>query len=158
MKIMLAYDGSRNARLALDQTMQMFQKNAPTLMLVGVVENPRDSTDANDELFKEEYEELKGHLKEGVEAAVEKEFEAEYLIAEGDARKLLLQATHKERPDLLVIARHSHEPDPSFIAKSLNAIFDEFDYMTFGSVSSFLARRAECPLLILPTGESAAQE
>ncbi len=158
MKIMLAYDGSRNARLALDQTMQMFHNNAPTLMLVGVVENPRDSTDANEELFKEEYAELKGHLKAGVEVAVKGGFEAELLIAEGDARKLLLQATHREKPDLLVIARHSHEPDPSFIAKSLNAIFDEFDYMTFGSVSSFLTRRAECPLLILPTGDSAAQE
>jgi len=158
MKIMLAYDGSRNARLALDQTMQMFHHNAPTLMLVGVVENPRDSTDANEELFKEEYEELKGHLKTGVEVAVKGGFEAEYLIAEGDARKLLLQATHRERPDLLVIARHSHEPDPSFIAKSLNAIFDEFDYMTFGSVSSFLTRRAECPLLILPTGDTGKEE
>ncbi|NYS61678.1 universal stress protein [Vreelandella salicampi] len=158
MKIMLAYDGSRNAKLALDETMKMFRCNTPSLILVGVVENPRDSTDANEDLFKEEYEELKGHLKEGVETAVKEGFEAELMIAEGDARKLLLQATHKQKPDLLVIARHSHEPDPSFIAKSLNAIFDEFDYMTFGSVSSFLTRRAECPLLILPTGDTGNKE
>lgn len=149
MNIMLAYDGSRNARLALEQTMKMFHCNAPALILVGVVENPRDSTDANEDLFEEEYKELKGHLQEGVETAIKEGFEAKLLIAEGDARKLLLQATHKHKPDLLVIARHSHEPDPSFIAKSLNAIFDEFDYMTFGSVSSFLTRRAECPLLIM---------
>ena len=158
MKIMLAYDGSRNARLALEQTMQMFHNSAPTLVLVGVAENPRDATDANEELFQEEYRELKAQLQEGVETAVKAGFDAELLIAEGDARKLLLQATHKERPDLLVIARHSHEPDPSFIAKSLNAIFDEFDYMTFGSVSSFLTRRAECPLLILPTGDTGKEE
>ncbi|MWJ28991.1 universal stress protein [Halomonas sp. ZH2S] len=158
MKIMIAYDGSRNARLALEQTMKMFRSSEPTLMLVGVVENPRDATDANEDMFEEEYRELKEHLQEGIEIAVKEGFNAELLIAEGDARKLLLQATHKQKPDLLVIARHSHEPDPSFIAKSLNAIFDEFDYMTFGSVSSFLTRRAECPLLILPTGDIGNKE
>lgn len=158
MKIMLAYDGSRNARLALEETIKMFRPSEPTLMLVGVVENPRDATDANEDMFAEEYRELKAHLREGVEFAAGEGFEAEFLIAEGDARKLLLQATHKQKPDLLVIARHSHESDPSFIAKSLNAIFDEFDYMTFGSVSSFLTRRAECPLLILPTGDTGNKE
>ena len=50
-----------------------------------------------------------------------------------------------------MIARHSHQPDGGIIAKSLTYFVDELDYMTFGSVSSFLARRAECPLLILPS-------
>ena len=31
------------------------------------------------------------------------------------------------------------------------ALVEEFDHMTFGSVSAFLARRARCPLLIVPT-------
>ncbi|MFO7704192.1 MAG: universal stress protein, partial [Halopseudomonas sp.] len=51
-------------------------------------------------------------------------------------------------PDLLVIARHSHEPDSGFISRSLNLLVDELDYMTFGSVSAFLARRSPCPVLI----------
>ena len=38
-----------------------------------------------------------------------------------------------------------------FIARSLTYFVDELDYMTFGSVSSFLARRIQCPLLILPS-------
>ena len=71
---------------------------------------------------------------------------------EGDARKSLLFAAEKKvRPDMLVIARHSHEPDGGFIARSLTYFVDELDYMTFGSVSSFLARRIQCPLLILPS-------
>lgn len=44
------------------------------------------------------------------------------------------------------MARHSHQPDGGFIAKSLTYFVDEvYDYMTFGSVSAFLARRVECP-------------
>ena len=32
-----------------------------------------------------------------------------------------------------------------------DALVEEFDHMTFGSVSAFLARRVMCPLLIVPT-------
>ncbi|SHE78931.1 Nucleotide-binding universal stress protein, UspA family [Modicisalibacter ilicicola DSM 19980] len=151
MKIMIAYDGSRNAKLALAQIIDMFRPMKPSLLLVGVAENPRDATDANESLFQEEYDELKRALEEGVAFAQKEEFEAETLLAEGDARKGLLQATQKKTPDLLVIARHSHKPDGGIIAQSLTYFVDELDYMTFGSVSSFLARRAECPLLILPS-------
>lgn len=151
MKIMIAYDGSRNAKLALAQTVTMFRCNAPTLILAGVAENPLDSTDANEVLFQEEYDELKAALQEGVDFASGEGFDAELLIAEGDARKMLLRATQKHQPDLLVIARHSHKPDGGIIAQSLSYFVDELDYMTFGSVSSFLARRVECPLLIFPS-------
>ncbi|MFY0989215.1 universal stress protein [Halomonas sp. C05BenzN] len=151
MKIMLAYDGSRNAKLALAQTVAMFRCNAPTLILAGVAENPLDATDANEALFQEEYDELKAALQEGIDFAAGEGFDAELVIAEGDARKMLLRATQKHRPDLLVIARHSNKPDGGIIAQSLSYFVDELDYMTFGSVSSFLARRVECPLLIFPS-------
>lgn len=151
MKIMIAYDGSRNAKLGLAQVIEMFRPMKARLVLVGVAENPRDVTDANEELFQEEYAELKQALQEGVDFAGGEDFEAETLLAEGDPRKVLLQATQKLSPDLLVIARHSHKPDGGIIAQSLTYFVDELDYMTFGSVSSFLARRVECPLLILPS-------
>ena len=73
------------------------------------------------------------------------------MLAEGEAPKVLLQATKKHTPDMLVIARHSSKPDGGIIAQSLSYFVDELDYMTFGKVSSFLARRVECPLLILPS-------
>ena len=79
-------------------------------------------------------------------------FPTQVLMAEGDARKMILRATDERRPDLLVMARHSHKPDGNFITRRLDALVEEFDHMTFGSVSAFLARRAQCPLLIIPTG------
>jgi hypothetical protein len=54
------------------------------------------------------------------------------------------------------MARHSHKPDPgplNFLTRRLDALVEEFDHMTFGSVSAFLARRVSCPLLIVPTHE-----
>ena len=122
---------------------------SPTLVLVGVVENPRDSTDANEDMFNEEYATLKTSLQEGVEVAQKEDLEAEWVIAEGDALKMLLDASKRISPEMLVIARHSQAPDGGLIAQSLSYFVDELDYMTFGSVSSFLTRRAECPLLIM---------
>lgn len=151
MKIMLAYDGSRNTKLALAQTLSLFGSLQPDILLMGVAENPRDSTDANEDLFQQEYRELKGALEEGQRFVVAEGLNCEMLIAEGDPRKMLLQATKKLVPSLLVVARHSHQPDGGFIAQSLSYFVDELDYMTLGSVSSFLARRVECPLLILPS-------
>ncbi|MGC8120735.1 universal stress protein [Marinobacter sp. VGCF2001] len=152
MNIMIAYDGSRNARLALAQTITMFRRLEPKIILVAVAENPRDITSGNEDLFQEEVSELKQHLKEALDVCESEQVRAESLMLEGDARKSLLFAAEKKvRPDMLVIARHSHEPDGGFIARSLTYFVDELDYMTFGSVSSFLARRIQCPLLILPS-------
>lgn len=151
MNIMLAYDGSRNAKLALAQTISMFGQLEPALRLVAVVENPRDITDANEDMFQEERRELNQFLDEALEFAEKEGVKAEKVLVEGDARKMLWRATQKYEPDMLIIARHSHQPDGGIIAASLTYFVDELDYMTFGSVSSFLARRVECPLLILPS-------
>lgn len=152
MKIMIAYDGSRNARLALAQTLTMFRDLTPVITLVAVAENPRDITAGNEDLFQQEVAELKQDLAEALEVCQQEQISAETMLLEGDARKMLLFAAEKKiHPDMLVIARHSHEPDGGFIARSLTHFVDELDYMTFGSVSSFLARRIQCPLVILPS-------
>ena len=53
--------------------------------------------------------------KAGVEAAaaelMAEGFEARVVLAQGDARKMILRATEERKPDLLVMARHSHQPD-----------------------------------------------
>lgn len=151
MKIMLAYDGSRNSKLALARTITMFKEINPHLILVGVAENPRDITARNEEFFGDVIRETEEFLQEAKKVCENENIDAETVVLEGDARKMLLAATEKIRPDMLVIARRSHEPDGGFIARSLNYFVDELDYMTFGSVSSFLTRRAHCPLLILPS-------
>ena len=151
MRIMLAYDGSRNARLALARTITMFREMKPHLILVAVAENPRDITENNEILFNDEVNELRGFLTEAEQVCRKEGLSSEAMLLDGDARKMLLASTEKLRPDLLVIARHSHEPDGGVIARSLTYFVDELDYMTFGSVSSFLTRRAQWPLLILPS-------
>jgi len=154
MEIMLAYDHSRNARIALDLIKGMFGALKPTVTLVSVVEDVGSTTSGADDLYKEQY----AAQKAGVEAAAAElaahGITAKVMLAEGDARKMILRATEEKKPDLLVMARHSHQPDSGplgFIAKRIDALVEEFDHMTFGSVSAFLARRVKCPLLIIPT-------
>jgi nucleotide-binding universal stress UspA family protein len=151
MRIMVAYDDSRNAKLALAQTVTLFRSLEPTLILISVVEEPRSSSSSEEEKFHAAYQELKEGANRAAVAVRDESLNVEVIIAEGDPRKMILRATKERAPDLLVIARHSHEPDGGLIARSLTALVDEIDYMTFGSVSAFLARRVDCPLLILPS-------
>ncbi|MBU3056775.1 universal stress protein [Pseudomonas indica] len=148
MKIMLAYDNSRNARLALENTLDLFGPLKPLVILVGVVEEPRDASDANQENYERARAEFQQFLREAAVRVGHRGYDAEVVLAEGDARKMLLKAAETKKPDMLVIARHSHEPDGGLLTRSLNLFVDELDYMTFGSVSAFLARRAPCPVLI----------
>ena len=154
MDVMLAYDNSRNARIALEAVKEMFGAIRPNVTLISVIEDVGSATAGADDLFNEQYAEQKA----GVEAAAAElsaaGFPTKVLVAEGDARKMILRATEERRPDLLVLARHSHQPDDGamgFLARKIDALVEEFDHMTFGSVSAFLARRARCPLLIVPT-------
>lgn len=156
MEVMLAYDHSRNARIALDAVLELFGEIKPNITLISVIEEPGSATGASDELFSEQY----AYQKAGTEAAAamlsKAGLQTKVLVAEGDARKMILRATEERKPDLLVMARHSHKPDSgslNFITRKLDALVEEFDHMTFGSVSAFLARRVMCPLLIIPTHE-----
>lgn len=154
MQVMIAYDHSRNSRITLDFVKVMFAASRPSFTLISVIEDPGSTSSASDELFQEQYSEQKAGTEAAAAELIAAGFEAKVLFAEGDARKMILRATEERKPDVLVIARHSHKPDPGrldFITRKLDAIVDEFDHMTFGSVSAFLARRAMCPLLIVPT-------
>lgn len=152
MHLMIAYDHSRNARITLEVVKEMFSASHPDITLISVIEEVGSATSGADEMFNEQF----AAQKAGVEAAAAEMtamgFATQVLIAEGDARKMILRATDERKPDLLVMARHSHKPDGNFITRRLDALVEEFDHMTFGSVSAFLARRVQCPLLIIPTG------
>jgi nucleotide-binding universal stress UspA family protein len=151
MEVMLAYDHSRNARIALDTIKSMFAAEKPNVTLISVIEEPGSSTGAVDEMFQEQFAEQKAGAEAAAAELSAAGFTAKVLFAEGDARKMILRATEERRPDLLVLARHSYKPDGNFITRRLDALVEEFDHMTFGSVSAFLARRVMCPLLIVPT-------
>lgn len=151
MEVMLAYDHSRNARIALDAVKRLFAAERPRVTLISVIEEPGSSSAGEDEMFLQQYAEQKAGAERAAAELVAAGFGAKVLFAEGDARKMILRATEERRPDLLVMARHSYKPDGNFITRRLDALVEEFDHMTFGSVSAFLARRAQCPLLIVPT-------
>ena len=151
MEVMLAYDHSRNSRIALEAVKQLFAKELPTVTLISVIEEPGSNTSAGDEMFEAQYQEQKLCAEKAAAELVAAGFSAKVLVAEGDARKMILRATQERKPDVLVMARHSYKPDGNFITRRLDALVEEFDHMTFGSVSAFLARRVQCPLLIIPT-------
>jgi nucleotide-binding universal stress UspA family protein len=151
MEVMLAYDHSRNARIALDAVKRLFAHEHPNVTLISVIEQPGSNTGAVDDMFEEQLQEQKRGAEAAAAELVAIGFTAKVLVAEGDARKMILRATQERNPDVLVMARHSYKPDGNFITRRLDAIVEEFDHMTFGSVSAFLARRVQCPLLIIPT-------
>ena len=151
MEVMLAYDHSRNSRIALEAVKQLFAKELPTVTLISVIEEPGSNTSAGDEIFEAQYQAQKQGAERAAAELVAAGFSAKVLVAEGDARKMILRATQERKPDVLVMARHSYKPDGNFITRRLDALVEEFDHMTFGSVSAFLARRVQCPLLIIPT-------
>jgi nucleotide-binding universal stress UspA family protein len=150
MHVMLAYDHSRNARIALDGVKRLFADIKPEITLISVIEEPGTATDATDDMFNTEYRVQKGGAEAAAKELTAEGFPTRVLIAEGDARKMILRATQEKKPDVLVLARHAHKPDGGFLARKIDALVEEFDHMTFGSVSAFLARRVQVPLLILP--------
>jgi len=151
MEVMLAYDHSRNSRIALDAVKRLFSQQKPSVTLISVIEEPGSSTSAGDEMFEAQYQEQKQGAEMAAAELVAEGFTAKVLVAEGDARKMILRATQERNPDVLVLARHSYKSDGNFLARRLDALVEEFDHMTFGNVSAFLARRVQCPLLIIPT-------
>lgn len=150
MHVMLAYDHSRNARIALEGVKKLFAEAKPEITLISVIEEPGSTTDATDDMFNTQYLDQKAGAEAAAAELTAAGFPTRVLFAEGDARKMILRATEERKPDVLVLARHSHKPDTNFLGRRLDALIEEFDHMTFGSVSAFLARRVQCPLLILP--------
>jgi nucleotide-binding universal stress UspA family protein len=157
MELMLAFDNSRNARIALDAVKTLLGPLKPNVTLISVVEDVGSSTGAADDMFREQFAVQKAAAEAAASELMEAGMEARVLLAEGDARKMILRAIEDRKPDLLVLARHSEKPDKrgalSFLTRKIDALVEEFDHMTFGSTSAFLARRANCPLLIVPTHE-----
>ena len=59
MEVMLAYDHSRNSRIALEAVKQLFAKELHTVTLISVIEEPGSNTSAGDEMFEAQYQEQK---------------------------------------------------------------------------------------------------
>lgn len=135
MKIMVCHDGSQRSQSALERTAEMFRVQKPSIILVTVVEEPLDAT-SQDEASFESWRASRGEsLKEAADWVVEHGLNVDAILAVGDPRKMLIEATEARNPDILVVAGRG-----SGLLRG----------MVLGSVSAFLVRHAECPVLVMP--------
>jgi nucleotide-binding universal stress UspA family protein len=134
MKIMVCHDGSQRSQTALERTTELFMVQKPDIILVTVVEEPLDAT-SQDEASFESWRASRGlSLREAADWVVEHGLNVDAILAVGDPRKMLIEATENKNPDILVVAGRG--------AGLLNG-------MVRGSVISFLVRHAECPVLVM---------
>lgn len=134
MKIMVCHDGSQRSQAALERTAELFQVQKPRIILVTVVEEPLDAT-SQDEASFEIWRASRGEsLKQAADWVVEHGFSVDAILAVGDPRKMLIEATEARNPDILVVAGRGS---------------GLFQSVVPGSVSAFLLRHAECPVLVM---------
>jgi len=101
MNIMFAYDDSRNARLALKRTLDMFGKLQPMIILIAVVEQNLDTSSSSESNYLQAEEKFTAAVRETAESVSEQGFDVEVIVGEGDARKVILKAVQNLSPDLL---------------------------------------------------------
>lgn len=136
LKIMVCHDGSENAQKALDQAIELFKGIKPEIILVSVVEGAADASMVNEEIFDNEKEARRTQLKQLAEKLAGCCCDVDVVLATGDARKMLLEASKQKNPDILVIAKRGG-----------GGIKD----MVLGSVSAYLVRHAKCPVMVFHT-------
>jgi len=133
MRIMVAHDGSENAQKGLDAAMDYFGDSKPEIILVSVVEGPRDASMENEDIFEKLRSERHDVLMDISKSVADRGFEVDAILAVGDARRMLLEAVESKKPDLLVVARRGE---------------GKMKAIQIGSVSAFLVRNVKCPILI----------
>ncbi|CAG1065868.1 Universal stress protein [uncultured bacterium] len=134
MRIMVCHDGSQRSQSALERTAELFRVQNPEIILVTVVEEPLDAT-SQDEANFESWRASRGDsLKEAADWVAGHGLNVEAVLAVGDPRKMLIEATENKNPDILVVAGRG-----SGLLQG----------MVLGSVSAFLVRNAECPVLVM---------
>ncbi|MBW7957771.1 MAG: universal stress protein [Deltaproteobacteria bacterium] len=134
MKIMFCHDGSERSKAALEKALGLFKHLSPEVFLITVVEEPLDATSHDEESFEKWRATREEDLQEAANRVVEHGLDVDAILAIGDPRKMIIEAAENKNPDILVVARRG--------AGLLES-------MVLGSVSSFLVRHAECPVLVI---------
>lgn len=137
MKMLVCYDGSESARLALEKSVAMFRCEKPGIILVSVVEEPADASSYDDAAFEGLRTQMEADLKEAAEGLSKQGFAVDALMAVGDPRKMLVEAVGKKKPDMVVIASRPPEGGIRFGKVSV-------------SVSDYVVRHVtDCPVLVM---------
>jgi nucleotide-binding universal stress UspA family protein len=136
MKVLLAFDGSDDARAAAESLAQFPLPEPTALLVVSVVTLPHAAVDIPQ--VREFNETLREHARRIVDEArallAPRFGDAEGWVREGDPRAELIAAAEQWHPDLIVIG-----------ARGLGA----FKGFLLGSVSTTIVRRAACPVLVV---------
>lgn len=134
MKIMVCHDGSERSQAALEKTVELFKAQKPEIILITVVEEPLDATSVDEVSFEKWRATREGELKTAANWVVMHGLNVDAILAVGDPRKMVIEAAENKNPDMLVVARRG-----AGVLKG----------MVLGSVSAYLVRHAECPVLVM---------
>ena len=97
MHIMLAFDNSRNARIALETTTRLFSGTKAEITLITVIEDAGSATAASDDMFTEQYTEQKAGVEAAASELVAAGFGAKGLFARGEGRERVFRALRAMR-------------------------------------------------------------
>lgn len=139
MKVMVCYDGSEAAHVALERTVNYFKALNPEIVLLTVTGEVLDASMESEEVFDKLEQEQHGVLKKAADWVAEHGLEVDAVLAEGKPQQMILDAIDKKSPDIVVVARQRKS---------------RFMQHFLGSVSAYLVRHAPCHLLIMgPDGK-----
>jgi nucleotide-binding universal stress UspA family protein len=140
MKFLVAYDGSRQSRKALDEAVGLASKVGGEIVLLSVTETicPLGSSESltkedctkMDEALKKETEGILNSVKQDLE---KKAMKVKTVTRKGGPADMILDVCEKEGCDLIVIGSHGRHGAKKFF---------------LGSVSTRVAERAPCSVLI----------
>lgn len=134
MRIMVCHDGSKRSQEALEKAVGLFKPQKPEIILITVVEEPLDATSMDEESFEKWRSRRDEDLKKAANWVAQHGLDVDAILAVGDPRKMILEAADTKNPDVLVVARRGA---------------GLLDKMVLGSVSAYLVRHAECPVLVM---------
>lgn len=137
MKMLMCHNGSEIAQSALEKSIAMLKCEKPEIILVTVVEEPVDASSYDEAAFEEWRAEREADLKGAADWVVKQGLNVAVVVAIGDARKMLVEAIRKKKPDIVVIA--SHPPEGGV----------RFGNVTV-SVSDYVIHHVtDCPVLVM---------
>ena len=133
VKIMVGYDCSEHAQIALDRTVEMFKPLKPEIIIVSVVESSRDASVDSEVIFNRGEDERRACLQGAVSGVAANGLDVDAILAVGDPREMLMRAIADKNPDMLVVGKRGG---------------GTLAGMVLGSVSAYLVRHVKCPVLV----------
>lgn len=133
MRIMVCYDENPDAERALAQTLRLFGPLQPEIILLSVIAANRDASPEADEKYTQWHRERREALLGKAKEIAARGFEVDVVLAEGNAREMVLRSAESKKPDILVVGKRQG----GTLADMLHA-----------SLSVYLVHHAACPVLV----------